>query len=97
MTIFSKEPTVITEQPFGSGDDNTAMITRGYILRLTCKAVGLPPPTYQWYLNHEPIEGQTESDLVQFNFEYVAPEFFIIFIFIFVLLAKNTKENISVS
>lgn len=66
---FYKEPTVITQQPFGNGDDNSTMITRGYILRLSCKAQGLPPPSYQWYLNNERLDGQTNYELVLFNFE----------------------------
>jgi mucosa-associated lymphoid tissue lymphoma translocation protein 1 len=59
-----KEPehVVITHQP-GDGED-TMYIPEGTSLQLECRAFGLPPPRYVWFLGNEELREQTSNILL---------------------------------
>lgn len=56
------ERVVITHQP-GDGED-TMYIPEGTSLRLECRAFGLPPPRYVWFLGNEELRDQTSNIVV---------------------------------
>jgi len=69
ISSFVTEPLVIVKQPFGSGEENSAMVERGRELRLSCVAEGLPPPSYQWHVDGDPIPGACDPYFLLENFQ----------------------------
>lgn len=63
------EAAYIIEEPSGCNGSSTIMVVRGRELRLTCRAFGLPPPTYQWCHENEKLAGKTDPLLIINNFE----------------------------
>ncbi|XP_033212068.1 mucosa-associated lymphoid tissue lymphoma translocation protein 1-like isoform X2 [Belonocnema kinseyi] len=55
------KPLVILRQPNLKSDK--AEVVFGQELKLTCKAVGMPPPKYLWYHENSPIIDQTTEEL----------------------------------
>jgi len=62
------EHVVITHQP-GDGED-TMYIPEGTSLQLECRAFGLPPPRYVWFLGNEELREQTSNILLIRDFRY---------------------------
>lgn len=52
---------IITDQPVLVRDPSGSTVAAGGTISLTAGAVGLPPMTYQWRLNGNPISGATSA------------------------------------
>lgn len=57
------EPSIIVKHPSDDMENDTLEISFGQHLRLSCKATGIPPPTYQWYHNNTELEEQQSHEL----------------------------------
>nr|XP_018902380.1 PREDICTED: mucosa-associated lymphoid tissue lymphoma translocation protein 1-like isoform X1 [Bemisia tabaci] len=59
--LVKPEPVEITKQP--GGNEEVLQIRLGGDLKLHCEAIGIPPPTFQWYFGNVVLENQTSSCL----------------------------------
>ncbi|XP_012522759.1 mucosa-associated lymphoid tissue lymphoma translocation protein 1 [Monomorium pharaonis] len=57
------EPSVITKHPSDDLECDTLEISLGQHLRLSCKATGIPSPSYQWYHNNVELQEQQSFEL----------------------------------
>lgn len=57
------EPSVIVKHPSDGMEDNTLEISLGQHLRLSCRATGIPSPSYQWYHNNIELQEQQSCEL----------------------------------
>lgn len=64
LSILSlPEPLRIVEHPIHGSEDSTVKISFGQCLKLSCKATGMPPPSYVWYHENRPLQHFTSSEL----------------------------------
>lgn len=57
------EPSVIIKHPSDDMERNTLEISLGQHLHLSCKATGIPSPSYQWYHNNIGLQEQQSYKL----------------------------------
>ncbi|XP_012223314.1 mucosa-associated lymphoid tissue lymphoma translocation protein 1 homolog [Linepithema humile] len=61
--LHHPEPSIIVKHPSDGIENDTLEISLGQHLRLSCKATGIPPPTYQWYHNNIELQEQQSHEL----------------------------------
>ncbi|KAL6259158.1 hypothetical protein P5V15_009079 [Pogonomyrmex californicus] len=61
--LHNPEPSVIIKQPSDDLEHDTLEISFGQHLYLSCKAIGIPSPNYQWYHNNVELQGQQSCEL----------------------------------
>ncbi|CAL7937014.1 unnamed protein product [Xylocopa violacea] len=61
--ISDPEPLNIVVHPTEEFQNDVLQVSFGRHLRLCCKAVGMPPPSYAWYHGSEQLHNSASSDL----------------------------------
>ncbi|XP_078048918.1 mucosa-associated lymphoid tissue lymphoma translocation protein 1 isoform X2 [Augochlora pura] len=61
--IADSEPLQIITQPTEKIGNNVLNVSFGRHLRLICKAVGMPPPSYSWYHENRQLQDSTSQEL----------------------------------
>lgn len=61
--ILLLEPSIIVKHPSDGMECKSLKIPFGQHLYLSCKATGIPPPSYQWCHNNIELQGQQSHEL----------------------------------